>query len=241
MRSIIIVLVLALYIIITLPLLLIFYLIGRKNPKKAERAVHACISWLLRVFTFLAGTKLIVRGLENVPDDKPVLYIGNHTSYFDIVFTYPLCKLPTAYVAKADLQKLPSFGVWGKLMLCLFFDRTDAKSSVKMIVDGTKNLKTDTSVFIFPEGGRNKAPQGLPLMTFHDGSFKMAAKSGAPVIPVAIKTASAVWEAHSPWVRKCTVTITYGEPIYIKQLEKEDQKHIGAYMQALIEDMLVNS
>ena len=69
----------------------------------------------------------------------------------------------------------------------------------------------------------------------------MAQRSGAPVIPVSIKTGSDVWEAHMPWVYKRTVTITYGKPVYIKDLNSDDQKHIGSYMQKLIERMLLNS
>lgn len=241
MRSFLIIALIILYVVATLPALLIFYLISRKDPKKAERGVHVCMSWLLKAITFIAGTDLIVRGLENVPEDKPVLYISNHSSYFDIIFTYPLCKLPTAYVAKSDLQKIPFFSIWGTLMRCLFFDRSDAKSSLQMIKDGMENLKTDTSVYIFPEGRRNKNKGGLPLNEFHDGSFKMAQRSGAPVIPVSIKTGSDVWEAHMPWVYKRTVTITYGKPVYIKDLSSDDQKHIGSYMQKLIERMLLNS
>lgn len=241
MRSILIITLVILYVIVTLPALLVFYLISRKNPKKAERGVHACMNWLFKGITFLAGTKLIVKGLENVPSDKPVLYICNHRSYFDIIFTYMYCKLPTAYIAKSDLKKIPFFNIWGTLMRCLFFDRTDAKSSVKMVLEGTANLKTDTSVFIFPEGTRNKNKSELPLLEFHDGSFKMAAKSGAPIIPVAISNCAEVWEAHSPWVHAQTVKITYGKPIYIKELEPEAKKHVGEYMQKLIEEMLVSS
>ena len=239
MRTFLIIALIIIYVIATLPALLVFYLISKKNPKKAERGVHACMSWLLRTIKFIAGTKLIISGLENVPD-KPVLYISNHTSYFDIIFTYPLCKLPTAYVAKSDLQKIPFFSIWGTLMRCLFFDRSDAKSSIQMIVDGTNNLKTDTSVYIFPEGKRNRSESGLPLNKFHDGSFKMAQRSGAPIIPVAIKTGSAVWESHMPWVVKTTVNIEYGTPVYIKDLSLEDQKHIGSYMQNIIEKMLLS-
>ena len=241
MRSILIIALLIVYIIATLPALLVFYIISKKNPKKAERGAHACISWLLKAIAFVAGTKLIVKGLENVPTDRPVLYISNHSSYFDIVFTYPLCALPTAYVAKSDLEKIPFFSIWGRIMRCLFFDRNDARSSIKMVMDCTNDLKTDTSVFIFPEGKRNKNPGGLPLNTFHDGSFKMAQRSNAPIIPIAIKDAASVWEAQSPWVKKRTICVTYGKPIYYKELSEDDRKHIGAYMQNKVENMLVNS
>ncbi len=240
MRSILIIIVLIVYIICMLPALLVFYLIGRKDPDKAERAVHACLSWLFGVFRFLAGTRLTVIGLENVPKDRPVLYIGNHNSYFDIIYTYPLCVLPTSYVAKDDILKIPLFSVWGKLMKCLFFNRSNIKQSLKMILDAVNYLKEGTSVFIFPEGTRNKTGKLVPLNEFHNGSFKPAEKSGAPVVPVAISGTADVWEAHMPWVRKADVCIQYGTPIYLSDLSPEEKKTIGAYMQSVIEEMLTN-
>ncbi len=241
MRSVIIVIWLVFFVIISLPLLLIFYLISRKNVHKAERAVHAVLVKIFGSLRFLAGTNLIVEGLENVPTDRPVLYICNHRSFFDVVYTYSLCSLPTAYVAKSDLAHIPFFGVWGKLMRVLMFDRNDIKASINMIKTGTEHLKTDTSVFIFPEGTRNKNPEELPLLDFHDGSFKMALRSGAPVLPVAVSNSADVWEAHKPWVRKTTMKIIYGKPIYIDNLSDYDKKHIGEYMRNIITDMLVSS
>ena len=36
----------------------------------------------------MAGTKLVVDGEENIPDDTAVLYVGNHSSYYDILCSY---------------------------------------------------------------------------------------------------------------------------------------------------------
>ncbi len=238
MRSFLIIILIVLYLICTLPLLLILSIMQKRNEKKAERIAHRCICWILHGISFLAGIKLTVEGLENVPDDIPVLYVSNHRSYFDIVLTYPLCKLPTSYVAKEDLKHIPFFGIWGSLMRALFFDRSNVKASVKMVLDGVSRLKSDTSVYIFPEGTRNKNKEELPLLDFHDGSFKMASKSGAPVVPIAIKNTMDVWEGHKPWVHSNQVTIRYGKPIYIKDLPAENQKHVGAYMKNIIEEML---
>ena len=241
MRSVLIILLFVVYVIVMLPALLIFYLIGRKNIRRAERAVHACISWLFRATRFIAGTKITVSGLENVPDDRPVLYIGNHNSYFDIIYTYPLCKLTTSYVAKDGLLKVPLFSVWGKLMMCLFFNRSNMKQSMKMILEASSYLKEDISVFIFPEGTRNKTGKLVPLNEFHNGSFKPAQKSGAPIIPVAITGTADVWEGHMPWVKKAEVTIEYGKPVYYSELSTEERKYIGDHIKGIIEGMLERS
>ena len=43
-----------------------------------------------------------------------------------------------------------------------------------------------------------------------------------------------IFEDHLPKVRKTQVILEYGKPIYIKELEKEDQKRIGAYVKNII-------
>ena len=54
-------------------------------------------------------------GLENVPDE-PVLFIGNHRSYFDILLTYSRCKRLTGYVAKKEMEKIPLLSTWMKYL-----------------------------------------------------------------------------------------------------------------------------
>lgn len=238
MRSFLILLLIVVYLIVTLPVVLVLSLIRRKDEKKAERGARVCLCWVFKWINRLAGVHLTVKGLEKVPTDRPVLYISNHRSFFDIAVTYPNCALPTSYIAKSQVQNIPFFGTWGKLIRALFFDRDDIKASVKMILDGVARLKDDTSVYIFPEGTRNKAKEQLPLLPFRDGSFKLASKSGAPVIPVAITGTAEIWEAHKPWVHSGKVTVTYGDPIYIRDLSKEDQKNIGAYMKHVMEALL---
>ena len=66
----------------------------------------------------------------------------------------------------------------------------------------------------------------------------MAEKSGCPVVPIAISNTGEILENHLPRVKKCHVIVQYGEPIYIKDLEKEQRKFLGAYTQKKIEEML---
>lgn len=58
------------------------------------------IQGVFRFILKIAGTRITVIGEENVPKDTPVLYIGNHRSYFDILLTYTRCVRRTGYIAK---------------------------------------------------------------------------------------------------------------------------------------------
>ena len=111
----------------------------------------------------------------------------------------------TGYVAKKELGKIPLFSQWARYIGCLFFNRNDIKEGMKMILDGVAMLKAGKSVFIFPEGTRNKNESDLPLLPFHEGSFKMASKSGCPIVPVTFCNTINIWEGHFPWVRRAHV------------------------------------
>ena len=44
-----------------------------------------------------------------------------------------------------------------------------------------------------------------------------------------------IFEAHPWYIKSQHVIIEYGAPVYYKDLEKEDQKNINEYVQAIIE------
>lgn len=238
MRTIIALIWLIIFVIAAIPAMIYMVIVHKKDPWKAQKTARVWISGFFKLLIKIAGTKVTVNGYENVPADRAVVYVGNHRSYFDVILTYALCKNTTSYIAKAELRNTPLFGLWGDMMMCLFFDQNDMRASVKMILDGISMLKRGISIFIFPEGKRNKDPELLPLNEFKDGSFKLASKTGCPVVPVALKKIDDIWEAHSPWLKKTSVTITYGEPVYIDDLEDEQKKHPGEYFRQLITSML---
>ncbi len=77
---------------------------------------------------------------------------------------------------------------------------------------------------IIPEGTRN---HGDEMLTFKEGSFKMAEKSGCPVVPVAIWKTDEIFELHMPRVKGQKVRIHYCEPIIMSGRSGEEQKHVG--------------
>lgn len=104
---------------------------------------------------------------------------------------------------------------------------------MKTILAAIEKAKAGISICIFPEGTRNKTAD--TFLPFHEGSFKIAEKSGVPIIPMTIVNSSAIFEDHFPKIKKATVIIEYGKPLYISELSKEDKKFIGAKVKDIIE------
>lgn len=238
LRAIIVVLFVILYLLIGIPILGITWIIGRFNRHAQDVICLRLVQTAFRIILFLSGTKVTIIGEEHVPKNEPVLYIGNHRSYFDIVLTYSRCPRPTGYVSKDALAKVPLLNIWMKRLYCLFLDRSDIKKGLQMILTGIDQIKHGTSMCIFPEGTRNTDPDPTALLPFKEGSLKMADKTGCAIIPMAITNTSAIFEDHFPKIRRAHVTLQYGEPIYPKDLTKEERKFLGAYTRERIAKML---
>ena len=232
LRFIIVVIYLVLYLILSIPVLLAEWIIGKFNPGLKDRSSKALVSWGFRCITHLAGTKLIIKGKENIPDDTAVLYVGNHRSYFDIVLTLSAFPGVTGYVAKVEMIKWPLLNLWMKNIHCLFLDRKNIKEGLKTILKGVDEVKNGISLCIFPEGTRNKTAD--TFLPFHDGSFKIAEKGGVPVVPMVIVNSAGVFEDHLPKVKKATVVIEFQPPVYIDKLEKEVKRNLGNHVSGLI-------
>lgn len=235
-RLIIILIFVLLFLLVSIPIMLAESIIKKFNKHAADISSLRIVQWAFKVIIVLSGVKLTVIGEENVPKDQAVLYVPNHQSYFDIILTYARCPGLTGYVAKDSMLKVPLLSHWMKRLYCLFLNRDDIKEGLKVILVGIDQIKNGISMCIFPEGTRNKHPE--EMMPFKEGSLKMAEKSGCPIIPVAITNSAEILENHLPKIKPCHVIIQYGEPIFIKELEKEQKKFLGAYTRDRIQEML---
>lgn len=232
LRLIIVVLFLIVYLLVSLPIQLVLFILSKSNMKRAKEISLAFVQWGFKCVSFLSGVKAEIIGEENVPTDTPVLYVGNHRSYFDIVLTYERVPRLTGYIAKKEMQNVPVLSRWMKYLDCLFLDREDLRQGLQTILSAIELVKNGTSMTIYPEGTRNRTDQDL--IDFHKGSFKIAQKADCPIIPVVVNNTNAIFEDH-PWALKSShVIVEYCKPIYIKELSKEDQKNIDDYVRNII-------
>lgn len=212
------------FLLLSLPVLFVLWLIGMKWPRAKDRAARAIIYWAFNVVRFLSGTKLVIIGKENIPTDQAVLYVGNHRSYYDIILSYLAVPDMTGYIAKQEMNKIPSLRKWMKAIGCLFLDRKDIKKGMQMILDAIAKVKSGISIFIFPEGTRNKSDDDF--LPFRAGSLKIAEKSGCPIIPVAINGSDDVFEKHAPKIIKATVAIEFCPAISTKDLDVDAKRKL---------------
>ena len=112
-RLIFVALFVVLFLIIGIPVLGIEWLIGKVSKKTMDYSSLRLVQWAFKMIIKLAGIELTVIGEENI-SEGPVLYIGNHRSFFDIVITYARCKNLTGYIAKKEMLSIPLLRTWMK-------------------------------------------------------------------------------------------------------------------------------
>ncbi|ASW44341.1 lysophospholipid acyltransferase family protein [Clostridium isatidis] len=204
-----------------------------KKDKLVNKVTKLWANCLLKV----AGVKVNVYGLENLPKDRTVLFIGNHQGNFDIPIY--ISKIPTlkGFIAKVETEKIPGIVTWMKHMNCVFMDRSSLRKSSEAIVKGIKILKDGHSLVIFPEGTRSKSDN---MGEFKAGSFKLATKSKVPIVPVTISGSYKIMEANKKkWIIKPSIVDLYiHKAIEISDLSKEDQEELPKKVKEIIASKL---
>ena len=134
--------------------------------------------------------EVVVSGLEKVDSDGQYLLLSNHRSIIDPCIIEVALKDTNIFglwVAKKELYYSFFFGLFVRNGGAILLDRSSQKMS--KFFNGIKaGLKTGASIFIFPEGTRNK--QDTDLAEFKEGTQIIAIKNKLPMLPVYIKTNS---------------------------------------------------
>lgn len=238
-RSILCVVFVALFLVLSMPLHLTLWLIGRKRPLTKYRVSHKVIRWAFSTVFRIAGIKYNVTGGEHIPKDTPVLFVSNHRSNLDILLMQITAGVPVGFVAKTELKKVPLLGFWMDDIGCVFLDRANIKSAVKSISEGVTHIENGCSMAICPEGTRSHDGE---MKDFKDGSLKLATKAKVPVIPAAVIGTDDCLENNEGFkLTKGIMTIAYGRPIDISELAPEEKKHLGAYTQTFVKELYENN
>lgn len=233
-RFLLVLIFLIFFFLLSLILLPIEWIIGKFNKNTKDITSLRIVQGAFHIILFLSGVKTTVIGKENIPTDEPLLFVGNHRGFFDVIISYTFMKNATGFVAKKEMRKALIIRRWMENLYCLFLDRENMKEGLKTILQGIDYVKNGKSIVIFPEGTRNK---GDGVQDFHAGSFKFAEKTGCKIIPVAQNNTEAIFEKQFPWIKSAHTVIEFGKPIDLNDLSKEERKRIAVYTHDLIEEM----
>lgn len=224
-----------LFLVLSIPLIIVEWILGKINIRARHINCYYIIQNAFRLCLFTSGVKVTVLGKENIQKDKAALYVLNHRSMFDILILYSILPPLMGFVAKDSLKKAPLLNIWMHYVNCLFLNRSNPREGLKTILDAIEKIKNGISVCICPEGTRSHTNEMLP---FKEGSFKIALKTGCPIVPIALTNTGAIFEDHFPKVKKTHVVVEFGKPIDVATLTPDEKKVIGETAQTIVQQML---
>lgn len=194
-------------------------LFGKRQS--AEQWAQLNGTFIARTIMWVVNVKMTTFGTENIPQDgSPVCFVANHQSMLDIPAVVSGLKIWGGFIAKKELKKVPILNFWIESIHCVYIDRKSPRSSIEAIFKGVENIKQGIPMFIFPEGTRSKDGQ---LGQFKNGSLKLATRSQALIVPVAIHGTRQALEAKRG-IRRVEVKMAVSEPIVTKGLSADELK-----------------
>ena len=171
----------------------------------------------------LTGAKIMVNGLKNLPEKtETCVFVSNHASYLDGYVITAVLDRSFSFVAKAELKTKAIVHILLKRIGTMFVERFDQQEGIKDAKKLTDKGMTNRSLFFFPEGTFMRMPGLLP---FKMGAFETAARTGLPVVPIAIRGTRSILRANSWFPRYGAISVTFGSPIIIeKEPSSKDQE-----------------
>lgn len=185
----------------------------------------------------------VVIDRNDLPSNSNYILMPNHRSYLDIFLVASLT--PSAMVAKAELKKWPVMKLALKVSNSIMVDRKSSRSLLNTMKQIRESVEQNIPVALFPEGTTYKGPL---TKSFKSGSFKIAAETGIPIIPMAINFS----ETDDAWVDDDTfvahffrqmgkpltrVSIRYGESISgndVRDLQEKTKNSIDKMLSEMI-------
>ncbi len=173
---------------------------------RRRRAARAAARQLAR----LTSMPIRIHGIEHLGRDEPFIIAANHASYLDAFALTAALPTEGAFLAKRELTQSFLARVLLERLGTLFVERFDAEKGLEDTERARAALERGESLLFFPEGTFDRAPG---LKPFRMGAFYVAAQTGAPVVPVAIRGTRSMLRGDEWFPRRGAITITARPPI----------------------------
>jgi len=185
---------------------------------------------------FCCGARLHVFGKDLIKPKETYVFVSNHRSYLDI----PVCAVATdntfKFLAKDELGNVPFLGyIIRKLYITV--KRQSLRDRVMSLKKMETELNQGISVFLYPEGSRNKTNE--PLTEFLDGAFTVAINTGIPIAVCTIYDTRKILQPGNLFkLIPGKVNAWWETPIETKGMTKKDVPALKEKVRSLMEQRI---
>jgi len=167
----------------------------------------------------MMGIRVRATGTEGLDPTAPYVFVANHQNGLDIPVVADCLPVAFGFVAKAELERVPFLGAALRYSPSVFVDRTDGRRTLESMRSAGQEIRSGSSVLVFPEGARSYDGRMGP---FQKGAFLLAVEAGVPLVPVTIVNGPEVFNEKRRVSRPGVIRVVIGEPIPLTGRTRRD-------------------
>lgn len=205
---------------------------------KTGRSEHRIARLWARACLFASGSKVTVRGAENLRSHPLAVYASNHTSFMDIPLVFSSLPFQFRILAKKELWQWPFIGWYLNRSGQIPIDTANPHATLSSLGAGVKALRSAMPLFVFPEGRRTGTGE---LNEFLSGAAFLAIRAQVPIVPLALSGGYDLLPMHSHHFFPVPLTLSAGQPIETRGLTLRQADELTAKVRAAIETLLGQS
>mgnify|MGYP002713176104 CR=1 FL=1 len=168
--------------------------------------------WVFFEFIFKIRYKYTYIGLENIPDDRALMFVGNHVSWIDWFILQLPIERRINYMIDKDIYNNGFLKSFFKIAQLIPISQKASKDS---FIEATKRLKDGKIIAIFPEGEISRSSD---ISKFYRG-YEYIDRDGAVIVPFYIEGIfGSIFSryksgAKRSFFKRRKITVFFGEPI----------------------------
>jgi 1-acyl-sn-glycerol-3-phosphate acyltransferase len=224
-RTIAVVLFLALALLLVMPLFILWTLLTGTADLMYEVAMKT-----VRASLRIAKIRVRVEGLENI-HPSVCIFAANHISNVDPIAFVPAIPRRVSVLLKSELFRIPILSTAMRLAKFVPVDRADKEAAVASVNVALGVLKEGLSLAVYPEGTRS--PDGR-LKPFKKGTFALAIEAGVPIVPVSISGAQHLMRKGEWTMRPGEIVVRFGTSMDASQYTMERRMELLERVEELV-------
>jgi 1-acyl-sn-glycerol-3-phosphate acyltransferase len=199
---------------------------------KSGKAQHRIAQTWARLCVLISGSRLTIRGAENLRKHPVAVYASNHTSYMDTPVVFSALPFQFRILAKKELWPIAFIGWYLDRSGQIPIDTANPRASLSSLGGGVKALRAGMPLFVFPEGGRTATGELKPFLS---GAAYLAIRAQVPLVPVALNGVYDLLPIHTHHFYPGELTLSVGEPIDTTGMNMRQTEELTARLRAAIE------
>ena len=189
---------------------------------------HKCAQWWGRLIVWTSGVRIDRTG--DLPAvGTSVVFVANHSSFYDVPILFTGLPRQLRVMAKAALKYVPFIGWHLMRSGHVLVNRRNPGAGIFKRMQ--KMARSGASLIVFPEGSRTIDGR---VQRFKPGIFLLAIEHNLPVVPVSVAGSRIVMPKGRFMVNAATVTLTVHAPIPTTELQRKDARALAERVRLVV-------